>query len=355
MANEATPFVVKKIAKSRLDEVDFSNLVFGHSIADHMLIAKYENGAWQQAEIVPYGDLTLSPATAALHYGQAIFEGMKAYKTEEDEIIVFRPFDNWKRFNTSAVRLSMPEVPEEIFINGLSELLRVDSAWVPKGEGQSLYIRPFMFSADPYIGVKPSDSYYFIIFTSPVGAYYSKPVKVKVEREYIRSAEGGVGSAKCAGNYAASLYPAKLAQEDGYDQLIWTDAKEHKYIEESGTMNVMFVIDGALVTPEVSSTILDGVTRKSIVAIAKYWNIPVIERKIEVTEVIEAIKEGRLNAAFGAGTAAVVSPFSHIACDGIEYELPSITEESFPSRVKEFLNDLRTGKTEDVFGWTLRV
>ena len=280
---------------------------------------------------------------------------MKAYKSPDGEVLIFRPFDNWKRFNQSAQRMCMPTVPEEIFIGGLQELLRLDSDWVPEGAGQSLYIRPYMFAADEYIGVKPSDTYYFVIFTCPVGNYYSKPVKVRVEKEYVRAAEGGVGAAKCGGNYGGSLYPARLAQQEGYDQLIWTDAKEHLYVEESGTMNAMFVIDGKLITPAVSSSILDGVTRKSIIAVAEYWNIPVEERRVSVAEIIDAAKEGRLDAAFGAGTAAVVSPFSHIAYEGVDYALPELTEASFPVRVKDFLEKLRTGRSEDIFGWNLRV
>lgn len=355
MATDTIQFEIQKTTQSRIAEVDFSNLVFGRSFSDHMLVSFYEDGQWGSNKIVPYGNLSLSPAIASLHYGQTIFEGMKAYKNSDGEVLLFRPFDNWKRFNLSAKRMCMPEVPEEVFIGGLRELLRLDSAWVPTGEGQSLYIRPYMFAADEYIGVKPSDTYYFIIFTCPVGNYYSKPVKVRVETEYIRAAEGGVGAAKCGGNYGGSLYPAKLAQLDGYDQLIWTDAKEHRFVEESGTMNVMFMIDGKLVTPAVSSSILDGVTRKSIIAVAEYWKIPVEQRKVTIDEVIAAAKQGRLEAAFGAGTAAVVSPFSHIAHEGVDYELPELTPESFPVRVKEFLNDLRTGKTEDIFGWTLKV
>lgn len=355
MATETTTIEIKKTAQSRIADVDFSNLVFGRSFSDHMLVSVYKDGQWGQTEITPYGDMAFSPAMAALHYGQTIFEGMKAYKNNDGEVLLFRPFDNWKRFNASAERLCMPSVPEDIFIGGLQELIRIDKDWVPNGAGQSLYIRPFMFAADEYIGVKPSDTYYFIIFTCPVGNYYSKPVKVKVETEFIRAAEGGVGAAKCGGNYGGSLYPAKLAQEQGYDQLIWTDAKDHLYIEESGTMNVMFVIDGKLVTPAVSSSILDGVTRKSIVAVAEYWKIPVEQRRVSVAEVIEAVKNGKLNAAFGAGTAAVVSPFSHIAFEGVDYALPELDDQSFPVRVKEFLDQLRTGKSEDIFGWTLRV
>lgn len=355
MATETTTFEIRKTQHSRIAEVDFSNLVFGRSFSDHMLVSIYSDGQWGQNQIIPYGNLSLSPATAALHYGQTIFEGMKAYRSPEGEVLLFRPFDNWKRFNLSAQRMCMPPVPEEIFIGGLQELIRLDSDWVPEGAGQSLYIRPYMFASDEYIGVKPSDTYYFVILTCPVGNYYSKPVKVKVEKEYIRAAEGGVGAAKCGGNYGGSLYPAKLAQQEGYDQLIWTDAKEHLYVEESGTMNVMFVIDGKLITPAVSSSILDGVTRKSIIAVAEYWNIPVEQRRVSVAEVIDAAREGRLDAAFGAGTAAVVSPFSHIAYEGVDYALPELTESSFPVRVKDFLAKLRTGRSEDIFGWNLRV
>ena len=249
----------------------------------------------------------------------------------------------------------MPTVPEDIFMSGLTELLRLDSGWVPSQDGCSLYIRPYMFATDAYIGVKPSDTYTFIIFTSPVGTYYAKPPRVKVETHFIRAAEGGVGGTKCAGNYAGSLYPAKLAQQEGYDQLIWTDAREHAYIEESGTMNVMFVIDGKLVTPFVSDTTLDGITRKSIVAIAQHWDIPVEERRISVKEIIEALQEGRLESAFGAGTAVVVSPFATIAFEGVDYALPELKEDSFVNKVKNYLTEIRTGKTEDVFGWTLKV
>jgi branched-chain amino acid aminotransferase len=355
MTADALQIEIQQTSKSRLQEVDFSNLVFGKNISDHMFISEYRDGQWQDSRIVPYGDLALSPATAALHYGQAIFEGMKAYKNDQGEVLTFRAIDNWLRLNKSAERLCMPTIPEEIFMGGLTELLRLDSGWVPSEPGCSLYIRPYMFATDPYIGVKPSEGYYFIIFTSPVGTYYAKPPRVKVETQFIRAAEGGVGGTKCAGNYAGSLYPAKLAQKEGYDQLIWTDAREHAYIEESGTMNIMFMIDGTLVTPYVSETTLDGITRKSIVAIAHHWGIPVEERRISVKEIIEALKEGSLEAAFGAGTAVVISPFATIAYEGVDYALPEIKEDSFVSKVKNYLTDLRTGKIEDVFGWTLKI
>ncbi|MFN4147238.1 MAG: branched-chain amino acid aminotransferase [Runella sp.] len=354
MMTDTLEISVERVATSRINEVDFDNLIFGRHYSDHMFSADYINGQWTNLQIVPYAPLNLSPATAALHYAQSIFEGMKAYKNEAGEPLMFRPLDNWRRFNKSAVRMCMPEIPEEIFMEGLSQLLQLDAAWIPTQPDCSLYVRPFMFASDAYIGVRPSETYKFIIFTGPVGKYYANPPRVKIEQHYIRAAEGGVGFAKCAGNYAGSLYPAKLAQQQGYDQLIWTDARDHAFIEESGTMNVMFVIDGKLITPAVSDTILDGVTRKSIVDIARHWGMTVEERKVSVKEVIEAIKENRLEAAFGAGTAVVVSPFGVIGYEGTDYPLPAVTPDSFVSKVKAYLSDIRTGKVEDPFGWVVR-
>ncbi|WP_025764695.1 branched-chain amino acid aminotransferase [Dyadobacter tibetensis] len=355
MTADTLQIEIQQTTTSRLQQVDFSNLVFGRDISDHMYIAEYRDGQWQNMRIVPYGDLSLSPATAALHYGQAIFEGMKAYKNESGEVLLFRAIDNWKRLNKSAERMCMPTIPEDVFMTGLTELIKLDSGWVPNTPGCSLYIRPYMFATDPYIGVRPSESYYFIIFTSPVGTYYAKPPRVKIETRYIRAAEGGVGGTKCAGNYGGSLYPAKLAQQEGYDQLIWTDAREHAYIEESGTMNIMFVVNGKLVTPAVSETTLDGITRRSIIAIAKHMGMEVEERRVTVKEVVEALQDGSMEAAFGAGTAVVISPFASIAYEGVDYSLPEITEESFVSKVKNVITDIRVGKSEDIFGWTLKV
>ena len=346
---------VQLITDTRIHEVDFNNLPFGKHVSDHMFVADYINGEWTNLQIMPYGNLSLSPATAALHYGQAIFEGMKAYKSADGEVLVFRPIDNWKRINHSAHRMCMPEIPEEIFMEGLTELLRIDADWVPSQEGSSLYIRPYMFATDAYVGVRPSDTFKFIIFTSPVGVYYANPPKVKVETEFIRSAEGGVGGTKCAGNYGGSLYPTRLAQQQGYDQILWTDAKDHTHFEESGTMNVMFVIDDKLITPAVSSTILDGITRKSIVEIAHHWGVTVEERRVSIKEVIDAIKEGRLQAAFGAGTAVVVSPFAVIAYEGVDYPLPVASPDSFVMKVKAYLTEIRTGEVADPFGWVMKV
>lgn len=346
---------VQPVAESRLSTVDFDNLVFGRSFSDHMFVADYRDGSWQDLRVVPYGDMTFTPALMALHYGQAIFEGLKAYRTENGEVQVFRPWDNARRLNKSAKRLCMAEIPEEIFMEGLNTLLKIDAGWVPSQTGCSLYVRPYMFATDEYIGVTPSQTYRFVIFTCPVGAYYSKPVKVWVETEYIRAAPGGVGFSKNAGNYAGSLYPAKLAQDRGYDQLIWTDAREHKYVEEAGTMNFMFVINDTLVTPATGDTILDGVTRKSIIQIARDWGMPVEERRVSVQEVIDSISNGTLQEAFGAGTAAVVSPISVIGHEGIDYVLPETPENAFSKRVKAEMEGIKRGERPDVHGWVYKV
>lgn len=346
---------IQKVAQSRVSEVDWDNLLFGRVFSDHMFVMDYEDGEWKNPTIQAYGDLNLSPATSVLHYGQTFFEGMKAYKNEENEILLFRPEENAKRFNISAERMCMPEVPVDVFIEALKTLVDLDRDWVPNKEGYSLYIRPFMIATDPYVGIKPSDSYKFIIFTCPVGAYYSEPVKVKIETEFARAAEGGTGYAKAGGNYAAALYPAKLAQEKGYRQLIWTDAKEHKYIEEAGTMNVIFQIGNKIITPKSSDTILAGITRRSVIDIARDWGYEVEERKILVEEVIEAIKNGTLKEAFGAGTAATIAQISLIHFDGEDFELPAIETREFSSKVKAELDSIKHGHTEDRFNWILKV
>ena len=338
-------------SQSRIDELDIENIVFGKVYTDHMLIADYADGAWQTPQIVPYGDISFGPGMASLHYGQAIFEGMKAFKAENGDVMLFRPEDNFARFNISAERMCMPSIPKDIFIGGLEELMRIDAAWVPRGDDLSLYLRPFMFSTDNYLGVRPSATYRFMIICSPAGRYYSNPPKVKVETEFIRAASGGVGAAKCAGNYAASLKPALLAQQKGYDQLLWTDAAEHKYFEESGTMNVMFVRNGKLITPSLSDTILKGVTRDSVLKIAKHWNIEVEEGRVAVDETIAGIESGAVTEIFGVGTAVVISPFALVGYEGVDYHLPAITEESLSSKIKKYLGDIRTGDAPDPFGW----
>ncbi|MCY7350101.1 MAG: branched-chain amino acid aminotransferase [Cytophagaceae bacterium] len=346
---------INPVAQSRISTVDFDNLQFGRTFADHMFMADYADGQWQNLQILPYQTLQFSPALMTLHYGQAIFEGMKAYKNEAGDITILRPLKNWARMNKSAARMCMPELPEEVFMGGLTELLRLDAAWVPSAPGCSLYIRPFMFATDEYVGVAPSKTYKFLIINSPVGTYYSKPVKLRIETHYVRAAKGGVGFAKNAGNYGGSLLPAKLAQDAGYDQIIWTDHKEHRYVEEAGTMNLMFVIDGKLVTAPISDTILDGVTRDTILTIARDWRMPLEERPVSVDELIEGISSGRVQEAFGAGTAAVVSPMYAIGHEGTDYALPEITADSFARRVYRELDDLKLGRKTDTRNWVYKV
>ena len=346
---------IQKTPKSRLSEVDFDNLAFGRSFADHMLVAEYADGAWKSVQIHPYGPLSYQPAMMSIHYGQAIFEGMKAYRSKQGEVLVFRPEENMKRFNKSAVRMCMPEVPEEIFLGGLKQLIQLDNAWVPEKDGCSLYIRPFMFATDEYVGVSPSTTYKFIIFNCPVGSYYSKPLRVRVETEYIRAAKGGVGFAKNAGNYGGSLFPTIEANKAGYDQIIWTDAATHQYVEEAGTMNLMFIINGALVTAPTGDTILDGVTRKSVIQIAKDWGVEVQERLLSVKELVEGISSGAVTEAFGAGTAAVIAPIQTIGFEGKDYELPARKESDFSAKVFNEISQIRLGEIADTRGWIYKI
>lgn len=352
---ETLDIKVEKVSSSRISEVDFENIVFGRVYSDHMFISDYENGQWGKNRIVPYQNLSMSPATSILHYGQSIFEGLKAQKTENGEILIFRPFDNFKRINISAERMVIPQISQDLFMQGLTELVRLDSAWVPQKEGTSLYIRPYMFATDEYIGIRPSDNYKFIIFSCPVGAYYTKPVRVKIETEYVRTVEGGTGYAKAAGNYAASLYPMSLAQKQGYDQLIWTDAKEHRFIEESGTMNIMFVIDDTLVTAPAGNTVLRGITRDSVIQLAKYWGVKVEERPVTVDEVIDNISSGKLKEAFGTGTAATIAHIEAIGFGGKDYKLPPVENRVFSNRVLKTLSDFKSGKADDPFGWIYKL
>ena len=346
---------INKTTISRINQVDFNNLPFGRNFSDHMFVADYENGEWKNLQIIPYGEISMSPAASALHYGQAIFEGIKAYKQQNGEIVIFRPLNNFERFNISADRMVMPAVPEDIFMQGMVQLISLDREWVPSNEGQSLYIRPFMFATEPVIGVHASETYKFIIITGPTGAYYPKPLKVKIETHYARAVEGGVGYAKTAGNYARSLYPTQQAQKEGFDQLIWTDAKEHAYIEESGTTNVMFVINNVLITPSTRDTILDGVTRKSILALAHAWDMEVEERRVSVAEVIMAAQNGSLQEAFGAGTAATIAQIAQIGYEGEVYTLPEPASREFSNKVLKALSDIRYGVIEDKFNWNYAV
>jgi branched-chain amino acid aminotransferase len=289
-------FSIQKAETSNFSAVDWDNLPFGKVFSDHMFLMEYADGEWKQGAIMPFQNISMHPAMSAIHYGQSIFEGLKAYRTVNNEVNIFRPDMNAKRFAESAKRMCMPEVPEELFLEGIRKLVEMDSNWVTNRPGYSLYIRPYLFATDELVGIKPSDTYKFMIITSPVGMYYSEPVRVKIEEHYTRAAIGGVGRAKAAGNYGASLYPAKQCQMQGFHQLVWTDAKEHKYIEESGTMNIVFQIGGKLITPsEDADTILRGITKRSVLEVAKKWGVEVEERKVLVEEIVTDRKSTRLN------------------------------------------------------------
>lgn len=345
---------IEPTQQSRLGQVDFNNLKFGQIMSDHMLVAEYENNQWTDVSIVPYGDLKVSPSMSSLHYGQAIFEGIKGYKFADGTVSIFRPDENWRRFNKSAARLQMPTVPEEIFLGGLRQLLDIDREWVPSKEGTSLYIRPFMFATEAALGVHPSISYKFLIITCPVGAYYSKPISLKVETYYTRAAEGGVGFSKNAGNYALSLYPTQLANDEGYDQIMWTDAKEHKYVEEAGTANLIFRIGDTIITPH-GDTILHGVTRRTIMTLAEKWGYKAEQRKVSVQELLDGIENGTVVEAFAAGTAATITHIDRIGFEGKDFHLPPIESREFSNKVLTYLNQLRYGQIADEFGWNFIV
>jgi branched-chain amino acid aminotransferase len=346
---------VERTKQSRLSTIDFKNLGFGNYISDHMLVSDYNNGTWQDPKVVPFGDIAMSPAMLSLHYGQAIFEGMKAFKNKHGELVIFRPQRHFQRLIKSMERMCMPAMTEDYFINSLNAVIKVDEAWVPTSEGSSLYLRPFLFATESRLGVKISDEYKYIVITSPVGPYFAKPVRVKVEEHYVRAAEGGTGFAKCAGNYGGAFYPTQLAKEQGFDQVLWTDACEHKYIDESGAMNVMFVLDGKLITPKLSSAILDGVTRNSLLTLASKMGIPVEERKVSVAEIKKGFEKGTLSEAFGVGTAAVVSTIASINITGEEFVLPAVNEKSIQLRLKKKLEDIRHGDEPDEFGWVYKI
>lgn len=353
-ATEQISIRVEPTQESRLSQVDFNNLKFGQIMSDHMLVAEYNNGKWQEVSIVPYGDISISPSMSAIHYGQSIFEGIKGYKFADGTVSIFRPDKNWERFNKSAARLEMPEVPEDIFIGGLKKLLDIDRNWIPSNEGTALYIRPFMFATEAALGVHPSISYKFIIITCPVGAYYSKPISLKVETHFTRAAEGGVGFSKNAGNYALSLHPTQIANNEGYDQIMWTDSIEHKYIEEAGTANLIFRIGDKIITPH-GDTILHGVTRRTIMELAEKWGYQAEQRKVSVEELIEGIKNGTVTEAFAAGTAATITHIDRIGFNGQDYTLPPVEGREFSNKILDYLNQLRYGKIEDSHGWNFIV
>ncbi len=346
---------IQQVSKSRLEEVDFQNLPFGRVFSDHMFVMNYEGGKWDHARIEGFKSLSMSPATSVLHYGQAIFEGLKAHKSKDGEVLLFRPQDNARRLNQSAIRMCMPEIPESLFMEALTKLIDVDRGWVPDSAGSALYIRPFMIAVDEYVGIRPSDNYTFIIFTCPVNAYYTEPLHVKIEEKFSRASSGGTGYAKASGNYAASLYPAKLAQEEGYRQLIWTDSSEHKYIEESGTMNICFVMGNRLITPKSSDTILAGITKDSVTTIARDWGMEVEDRRVSVDEVVQALKDGQISEAFGAGTAATIAQIESITFRENTYNLPGKENRTFSNKLFDYLDNLKRGALDDAHNWIIKV
>ena len=345
---------IERVAESRLPQVDLANVAFGRVYSDHMLSARCLDGAWEAPEIVPFGEIALHPATAVLHYAQAIFEGMKAHLTDDGVPVLFRPRQNWLRMNRSARRMVMAEVPEEIFLGGIRELVGLDRAWIPPNEFGSLYIRPFLFASDPYIGVSPSREYRFFIFTAPVGAYYEGSVSLYVTRKWIRAAEGGIGEAKAAGNYSASYYGMAEAREHGCDNVLWLDSKEHRFVEECGTMNMMFVIGDSVVTPPLGGTILPGVTRDSAIRLLRdQMGTAVEERPVSIEEVAEAHASGKLRECFGVGTAAVVTPVARLTGGGVEVNLPE--ETPIQDALRDLLTGIRLGRRPDPYGWVDRL
>lgn len=343
---------VERAKTSHIGGIDFNDLPFGKYFSDHMFVADYADGDWTNCRIVPFAEFSIHPALSALHYGQSIFEGMKAELDADGNPVIFRPTKNVNRFNISADRMAMPSVPEDLFMNALDKLLTLDKAWIPTSPNSSLYIRPFMFAAEKFVGIKPAEHFTFIIFTSPVGAYYSRPVKVFIHDKYVRAFPGGVGYAKCAGNYGAVMMPTREVQKMGYDQILWLDGIHHRYLQEIGTMNVFTVIDGVLITPALDQgTILDGITRDSILRLAESEGYTVQERDISIDEVINAYHEGKLEDMFGTGTAAVLSHIGEFHYKGENYELPALETRELSLKLKKRLVDIKSGKAEDVFGW----
>ena len=352
---DAFSIPVTKIERSKLHDIPLENIPFGKYFTDHMLEADYENGEWKNVEIKPYQPLLLSPSVAALHYGQAIFEGIKAYKDKEGNPYIFRPYDNFKRFNVSARRMQMPTIPEEIFMEGMRRLIDLDRNWIPEKEDHSLYIRPVMFSSDEVIGVKPSDTYKFIIILSPTGPYYAAPMRIYVEEHYSRAAPGGIGYAKAAGNYGGSMLVTAEAKKNGYDQVLWTDALEHKYVQEIGTMNVFFIIGDKALTPDLQQgTILAGVTRDSAITVLQEMGYAVEEKKVSIDELVDAYKAGSLTEVFGTGTAATISMIKELKYKEFVMEFDTTKWIAAPE-LKKRLDDIRQSKVIDRHGWMFKV
>ncbi len=345
---------IEKTSASKLNHVDFENLSFGSVFTDHMFVCNYKEGQWQTPEVLPYQPLSFEPSMSVLHYGQAVFEGMKAYKDDGGKVWLFRPDENFKRINRSSVRLQIPKFPKEYFFDGLKTLLKIDNDWIKPGFGNSLYVRPFVFSSQAGVQASPAKEYMFIIICCPVKAYYGREVNVLIAEEYSRAADGGIGFTKAAGNYAAQFYPTSLAQEQGYQQIVWTDAKSHEYLEEAGTMNIFFRIGDKLLTAPTNDRILDGITRKSVIQIAKDAGIEVDVRPIKISEIVASSKNNSLREMFGSGTAVVINPIKSFGYQGVNYKLPEIGD-PIASKLKEQIMSIQYNLTSDPHGWRFEV
>ena len=335
------------------------SLGFGNYFTDHMFIMNWnrETG-WHNARIQPYQNFSIDPAAMVFHYGQAIFEGLKAYRSPNGDTLLFRPKDNFERMNRSAIRMCMPRIPVERMLQVIKALVYLDREWVPTNEGATLYLRPTMIATEPALGLRPSEEYCFFILAGPVGAYYTEgfnPVKIYVEDKYVRAVPGGVGEAKTAGNYAASVKALTSAQQKGYSQVLWLDALEHKYIEEVGTSNVFFVIDDELITPPLAGTILPGITRDSVIQLARDWGLKVNERPITIDEVVETTRNGELQESFSTGTAAVISPLGELAYKGKTITINNGQAGQLSKKLFDELQSIQFGRNEDTHGWTLRI
>jgi len=348
-------FNITRVERSKLHSMSLENIPFGKYFTDHMLEVDYEDGEWKTVEIKPYQPLLLSPSLAAIHYGQAIFEGVKAYKNPQEEARIFRPYENFSRFNISAERMEMPKISEEIFIEGMKELVKLDANWIPSKPDHALYIRPFMFSSDEMIGVRPSNKYKFMIILSPTGPYYNTPMRIYVEEKYVRAVEGGVGYAKNAGNYGAAMYPTAEAKRKGYDQVLWMDAFEHRYVQECGTMNVFFVIGNKAITPDLKSgTILSGVTRESVIQLLEEKGLTVEERPLSIDEIVLAFKEGNLLEVFGTGTAATISMIKELKYKDFVMNFDVEKWEIAPS-IKSRMSAIKEGREDDKYNWLVKL
>jgi len=356
MHNPLLQIKINRVAQSRINEVDPSNIQFGKAYSDHMLIAVYENGEWGLPEIVPYQPLTYSPATTFFHYGQSIFEGVKAYKDPDANPLIFRPRDNWQRMNRSAQRMAMPQIPEEIFVDGMRQLVHLDKDWIPEGEGTSLYIRPFMVAVDEFIGVRPAEKFHFMIITSPAGPYYSHPVSIYVQDKFVRAFPGGVGFTKAAGNYGMCMMPTQEVRKMGFDQILWMDGFEHKYVQEIGTMNVFFVIGDTVITPDIEhDTILSGVTRDSVITLLREIGVKVEERQLSIDEIHDAYHSGILREAFGTGTAASIAPIASLTYRDEKLSPPPVDQWKYVNWLKQSLADIRYGRVADSHNWVDRL